>query len=430
MRAALLLAAPLLFSHHLLMYGPVWWAPPTLRHWRLAAVALSAIAAATAAAVAARARRGPWLLGALVLWLLAPVGGVAAMREPAYLLWPALAPYLLCAEALALACAIELDAEALSCVLAWLGGVLALSVVVDGEWPGAFTAFRRPGGLLGNRNFAGEYLALALPCLLALGGRVAVVLRLVVGVALLWTRCRAAWIAAAVAALTVLMTAPDWRATLRAFGGVLGGGAIGLVLPSRLHWREPHPFIDTARRMFELDEGSGAMRLRLHRELWTSTRSRPRPPVDRARSGRVAKGGRRGRSHARAHLGAAQRLSPLRSSTARPRRAGGVARNLYGLPAVSAVVGAADRGAGVARAVAGRRAVVGLRFASVSARRRRVAGGAHRDDASPPTTRSMNARVAASPCARAFPSRIQCASSRSTNSSAAPRARQLLARGA
>ena len=425
-KAAGLLAPSLLLSHRLLMHASVWLAPPSLHSWRVVAVVPLVIAAALVAWIAvARMQAGALAGGALASWVLAPAAGVVAMASPAHLLWVALAPYLLFAVAFAVASAAEVDDAALLRALAALAGLVAVSVVVDAESSGVFTVYRRPGGVLGNRNFAGEYLALALPCLVVCRARgVAALFRLALGVALLWTRCRAAWIAAAAGALALLLTSSDWPRLLRPLASVVAGAALGFVLPSRLRWHEAHPFSDTARRIFELSDGSGAMRLRLHRELWRLGRDRMwtglGPGAWQRAVGQLE-------SHAGAQLRAAQRL-PARVRRRRAAGAGGARRGVRhrhraGRPAASA------RGVALAD-VAGHGALVPGRFAALSSRGRGAAGVSQRSDVVTPRRRSMNARAACSPRARASPSRIQCASSRSTKSSAAPPACQVRASSA
>ena len=214
---------------------------------------------------------------ALAAWL----GFVAAAAlvvgaTPAFL-WGALAPCFLGALAFTIVRALAPTAGELRLALVVAGAVVAVAVVLDAEGlplgDGGDALLRRPRGLLYNRNYAGEYLALVLPvCLTAAasardGRRLARVVHralvVVVGLALIWTRCRTAWLAAAGgSAMVVLTAARTARPRLaRVVALVVAGAALALVVPNRLQWSEAQPFAATARRLLKLKSGSGALRL-------------------------------------------------------------------------------------------------------------------------------------------------------------------------
>ncbi len=85
--------------------------------------------------------------------------------------------------------------------------LVAVSVIVDAETSWHQGYLRRPGGLLANRNYAGEYLAICLPVCLMMLRRRALPLLLLVGFALALTRCRTAWIVAGVGLATLAFAA-------------------------------------------------------------------------------------------------------------------------------------------------------------------------------------------------------------------------------
>ena len=220
-------------------------------------------------------------LGLLSLALAAWLGLVAAAAlvvgaTPAFL-WGALAPYFLGALAFTIVRALAPTAGELRLALVVAGAVVAVAVLLDAEGlplgDGGDALLRRPRGLLYNRNYAGEYLALVLPvCLTAAaaardGRRLARVVHgalvVVVGLALIWTRCRTAWLAAAGgSAMVVLTAARTARPRLaRVVALVVAGAALALVVPNRLQWSEAQPFAATARRLLKLKSGSGALRL-------------------------------------------------------------------------------------------------------------------------------------------------------------------------
>ncbi len=150
--------------------------------------------------------------------------------------------------------------------LAITGAVVAASVCLDAFAAIGVSPVRRPGGLLGNRNFAGEYIALALPAALVAFTRARRWLAMLVlfGVALALTRCRTAWLAAACAMIAVpaLSEAAMRRARVLGAATVLAGVLLATVLPTRLSWHEQDPYAATLARAVDLETGSGALRVR------------------------------------------------------------------------------------------------------------------------------------------------------------------------
>lgn len=151
-------------------------------------------------------------------------------------------------------------------MLALTGALVAASVLLDATGLAVVVSLRRPGGLLGNRNFAGEYLALALPAALAVFTRSRRWQWILVafGGALALTRCRTAWIAAAVAVVALVALSPPPLRRRRMLGAalVLAGVLLGSVVPTRLAWNEAHPFTSTLSRAVDLEGGSGQLRVR------------------------------------------------------------------------------------------------------------------------------------------------------------------------
>jgi hypothetical protein len=147
--------------------------------------------------------------------------------------------------------------------------LVAASVIVDAYGPVFSERNRAPGGLLQNRNFAGEHIAIALPIAFAVltRSRVRPVL-LAFGTALLWTRCRTAWIAGGIALTTLLALSPGRRSnsTLRTSVHLGLGLLLGAALSANLRWAEKRPYAASLSRLADLDAGSGAMRAAQYRE--------------------------------------------------------------------------------------------------------------------------------------------------------------------
>lgn len=190
---------------------------------------------------------------------------IAALAMPRAPLWMyAVLPYLALGGVFVAARRL-VDHTAVPWVLALIGALVAASVLLDAAGL-AVVASRRPGGLLGNRNFAGEYLALALPAALAVFTRSRRWWWILVafGGALALTRCRTAWLAASVAVMALVALSPPPLRSRRVLGAalVLAGVLLAAVMPTRLAWNEAHPFTSTLSRAVDLEDGSGQLRVR------------------------------------------------------------------------------------------------------------------------------------------------------------------------
>jgi putative inorganic carbon (hco3(-)) transporter len=191
---------------------------------------------------------------------------VATLAMPRAPLWTyAVLPYLALGGVFVAARRL-VDHTAVSWMLALLGALVAVSVLLDAAGIAVVVSQRRPGGLLGNRNFAGEYLALALPAALAVFTRSRRWQWILVafGGALVLTRCRTAWIAAFVAVVALVALSPPPLRSRRVLGAalVLAGVLLASVVPTRLAWNESHPFTSTLSRAVDLEGGSGQLRVR------------------------------------------------------------------------------------------------------------------------------------------------------------------------
>lgn len=142
-----------------------------------------------------------------------------------------------------------------------------------------FATARAPGGTLGNRNFLGHLMAIALPLAawVALsaerGARAVVAMLAIVPMVsmLVLTRSRAAWLAA-LAAGGVLGVA-GWlahrrgavpvsrRRTIGVGVAMLAGIVAAIAIPNDLSWRSDAPYAETLGSVANYREGSGAGRL-------------------------------------------------------------------------------------------------------------------------------------------------------------------------
>jgi O-antigen ligase len=166
-------------------------------------------------------------------------------------------------------------AAACASVLA-AASALAQAYGLDTEY---FTLARAPGGTLGNRNFMAHIAAIGLPAVVwstvtarrprgALAGSLGAA---VVAAALVLSRSRAAWLAAAMSAVVliipVLVSRKYWdrqlvggrfaRLTLAAVIGAL----IAIALPNNLNWNSDSPYLDSARGVVDFRKGSGRGRV-------------------------------------------------------------------------------------------------------------------------------------------------------------------------
>ena len=157
-----------------------------------------------------------------------------------------------------------LNALALAVVLASVTALLQ----TYGVWLDIFTDNRAPGGTLGNRNFIGHAAAFGLPVVLLAalrGSRLAPFGVGIVAAALVLTRSRAAWVAAAVV-MAIFIVGMIWRARMwRRLGFValfaIGGIAAAILIPNTLRWRSDNPYLDSVRGVTSYEEGSGRGRL-------------------------------------------------------------------------------------------------------------------------------------------------------------------------
>ena len=168
-----------------------------------------------------------------------------------------------------------LGALAAAVVLAAITALLqAYGVELD-----VFAQSRAPGGTLGNRNSIGHMAAFGLPVVLLAAMRASTASRqllastgvAIVSAALVLTRSRAAWIAAAAVVFVFLaaliIAAPlrrDGRTWARLLTIVLfaaGGVVAALLIPNELRWRSDNPYLESMKGVAAYEEGSGRGRL-------------------------------------------------------------------------------------------------------------------------------------------------------------------------
>src|SRR5436190_7576349 len=126
-----------------------------------------------------------------------------------------------------------------------------------------FASTRIPGGTLGNRNFVAHIAAFGLPlCMLAAlrAWRYAPGVA-ILAAALVLTRSRAGWLAAAVALLVFCVFSLRERRLLAVLGFVVAGAVAALIIPNALHWRSGNPYLDSASGVVDYEKGSGRGRL-------------------------------------------------------------------------------------------------------------------------------------------------------------------------
>jgi hypothetical protein len=201
-----------------------------------------------------------WLGLLAVCWSALTVEGIGS--RPTVL--PGLLPYLQLTLIVVVVRVAELPWSDLRPLAVAAALSLAVTVLLDAEGLLPPGPYHRPCGLVLGRNFAGQYLVLALPGALVLltRSRSRWLLPLL-GVGLALSRCRLAWLAAAVAGgLLLVQSAPADRR--RILGGTLlvaAGGWAATLLPTGLSWSEPRPFLSTLSRLLDLESGSGANRV-------------------------------------------------------------------------------------------------------------------------------------------------------------------------
>ncbi|HEX2059940.1 MAG TPA: hypothetical protein VHK90_04305, partial [Thermoanaerobaculia bacterium] len=228
---------------------------------------LTAVLVAVMAARAATTRVDLWLLGFLAL------SGVSAIfaTNP----WLAMRALAITASSLVLfraARAVPSEKLVHGLAVAVVATVATALLQAYGVETLFFSESRAPGGTLGNRNFVAHVAAFGAPLLLlsALRARrfagyaIASIGAAVVIATLVLTRSRAAWLAAAVVLLVLLigvMRARAWKrfVLIVVFAGA--GAAAALLIPNTLRWRSDNPYVDSLTGVIEYDEGSGRGRL-------------------------------------------------------------------------------------------------------------------------------------------------------------------------
>jgi len=152
-----------------------------------------------------------------------------------------------------------LNGLALAVVVAAMTSLLqAYGVRVD-----FFASSRSPGGTLGNRNFVAHVAAFGLPlCMLAAlrAWRYAPGVA-ILAAALVLTRSRAGWLAAAVALLVFCVFSLRERRLLAVLGFAVAGAVAALIIPNALHWRSGNPYLESMSGVVEYEHGSGRGRL-------------------------------------------------------------------------------------------------------------------------------------------------------------------------
>ncbi len=216
-----------------------------------------------------------WMMLAMPAWLLLSGVWLGLSRPLLHIgLWPQVAVLLL--YFLGRSAGVEVRAWGAACI--FMAAVLAITVLLDAEGL-MHRAPQRPGGLLASRNYAGQYLALALPTLLMLGRRgegprrygpyIFWAVALLLGMALILTRSRTAWIGATAGTAVVLVLAGiSRRRMVLPLGFVILGAVIGAYLPTKLAWKDAHPFWTSARRVVDISSGSGAFRRDQYRDTF------------------------------------------------------------------------------------------------------------------------------------------------------------------
>jgi O-antigen ligase len=232
------------------------------------------LCALSAAVLLATSRE--WFCRTLPLLLLAGWLSLSAWLIPSRVLgaspWIVLIPYFSGLAVVTLLQAIPPTPSEIRRINILIAAVVVASVLLDAEglWPWAVG--RRPGGCLANRNFAGQMAALTLPsCLIAVANarrRIALALPAAIGLALAWTRCRGAWIAAAIAAglVSSLVRPGDRRRIAWAVAAACLGALAAGIMPSRLSWQQAAPYRASLSRIFDFQTGSGRFRLEQHIE--------------------------------------------------------------------------------------------------------------------------------------------------------------------
>ena len=152
---------------------------------------------------------------------------------------------------------------------------------------------RAPGGTFGNRNFMAHLVAIGLPVLLYLAIEARSNARFVLGGtgvalavgALVLSRSRAAWLAAAAAGLFLIVEGlwlgRLWgddrlrRRVVRLASVAMAGMVLALVLPNRLNWRSDSPYLESLAGVANYKEGSGLGRVIQYRNTLAMAEHHP-----------------------------------------------------------------------------------------------------------------------------------------------------------
>lgn len=172
-----------------------------------------------------------------------------------------------------------------------IGTGIAIWVLAEahGLIPPTSLTSRAPGGPLGNRSRAAHLLAIILPVGLAvastahdrLGSVLVVGGTAAMAAAIVITRSRAGWLAAALASTTVLViqlwasSARTRRLTLRAYAALAIGCAFAILLPPNLNWRSASPYRDTLAHLVDVRSGSGEVRVRQSATTFEMAKANP-----------------------------------------------------------------------------------------------------------------------------------------------------------
>lgn len=166
-----------------------------------------------------------------------------------------------------------LDVAALAVVL------VAATVILDALGFSYGLSVTRPAGTLGDRNSAAHFLALGMPLLFlqsfetrsARRESLALFSLAILGAALLLTRSRAAWLAVISGTLlfAILLGLTPRRfhlsltmaRVMRATAALAAGLILGLCIPTQLHWKAMHPYMESFENLAESNSGSGRVRL-------------------------------------------------------------------------------------------------------------------------------------------------------------------------
>jgi hypothetical protein len=166
-----------------------------------------------------------------------------------------------------------LDAVAIAIIL------VSATVLLDAFGYGPDFPYGRSQGTQGNRNWAAHLLALGMPLLTlqSLGGQtgkrriVGLCALMVAAAALVLTRSRAAWIAAALgtgfplilqlAGSRRLNASASTPRACAALGAMVAGLILAVMLPTQLRWSSESPYLDTIENLTVHDRGSGLIRM-------------------------------------------------------------------------------------------------------------------------------------------------------------------------